>query len=164
MLMPWICRWCNVKTGAWYVMSCVLLVLPQTAPNAAELALEPVGEPPLLVAAIPFNRTGLYVGLNAGYGWSHGSLAAFGPGISGFGSETMTGATGGGQFGFNWQINSLVFGIESDLQASGQAGSAFYAGISETDRIPWFGTTRGRVGLAAHQFLLYATGVWATAK
>jgi outer membrane immunogenic protein len=34
----------------------------------------------------------------------------------------MDGAIGGGQIGYNWQANRWVFGLEADIQASGQRG------------------------------------------
>jgi len=95
------------------------------------------------------------------------------------------GAIAGGQVGFNWQTGIVVFGLESDLQWTYQkdtvnsAGSfsgtgwttqdcfgdastpCFLSGTGTatlTTKIDWFGTLRGRFGLAADQFLFYGTG------
>ncbi len=74
----------------------------------------------------------------------------------------MTGFIGGGQIGYNWQINSFVLGVEGDIQYSAQkrTETATVLGVTVTgeEKIPWFGTARGRVGYAFDNFLLYATG------
>jgi outer membrane immunogenic protein len=87
---------------------------------------------------------------------------------------------GGGQIGYNYQINSVVLGIEADIQGSGQKGDGAFglpgtprpAGIAalptptvtgtDTDKLDWFGTVRGRLGFATPERLLpYVTGGWA---
>jgi outer membrane immunogenic protein len=76
--------------------------------------------------------TGFYAGLNAGGIWGRDHLSAT-PADAGttafwaacnaagacpfdYGSRTGTSAEVGGQFGYNWQVNSVVYGIETDLQ------------------------------------------------
>jgi len=91
-----------------------------------------------VMAPVPvFTWTGFYVGLNAGYGWSKGSLtnaatpvpdAVLGvvPGVSGGLAALTTGTLlsgskggflGGAQAGYNYQMGSLVLGAETDIQA-----------------------------------------------
>jgi outer membrane immunogenic protein len=87
--------------------------------------------------------SGLYVGLNAGYGWSANTDYL-----------DPTGGFGGGQIGYNIQRGNLVFGLETDLQG---------AGISDSNSIDksemnWFGTLRGRAGYAFDRALIYGTG------
>ena len=48
---------------------------------------------------ISSNWTGFYAGAHAGAGWS----------------DDNAGFIGGGQVGFNYQINQWVFGVEGDL-------------------------------------------------
>jgi outer membrane immunogenic protein len=85
------------------------------------------------------------------------------------------GAIGGGQIGYNWQVPSfynMVFGIEADLQASGQRENDCIAtcflpsgiSINIQQKIDWFGTVRGRVGLATGPVLSYVTGGYAYAN
>jgi outer membrane immunogenic protein len=81
----------------------------------------------------------------------------------------LNGMIGGGQIGYNWQNGSMVYGIEADLQATGQRGDTTICltagcptgGIfgSASYKLPWLGTLRGRLGVAvAPKWLLYATG------
>ena len=87
--------------------------------------------------------SGFYVGLNAGWVDSQNSLstvatptpdAALGviPGVSEGLAALSTGSIpggnrsgfiGGGQIGYNWQASNWVFGLEADIQASGEKGS-----------------------------------------
>jgi outer membrane immunogenic protein len=38
----------------------------------------------------------------------------------------MNGVIGGGQAGYNWQRDKWVFGLEADIQASGQRGDGLF--------------------------------------
>jgi outer membrane immunogenic protein len=83
-----------------------------------------------------------------------------------------TGVTGGAQLGYNWQIGSLVTGLEADIQGSSIKGSARGTsilvstgapdpggGILSEPKLSWFGTVRGRLGLTVTpDLLLYGTG------
>jgi outer membrane immunogenic protein len=86
------------------------------------------------------------------------------------------GIIGGGQVGYNWQVNQWVLGLEADIQASGQSGDglllipgggpailavAAATPIPYTDKLDWFGTVRGRVGYAIDRWLPYVTAGWA---
>jgi len=101
------------------------------------------------------------------------------------GSFDMNGAVAGGQAGYNWQSANWVFGIEGDLNWSDEKGRAGFscapagvaggaclpgltflpagaaAGTTLTidQKLQWFGTVRGRVGiLATPKVLFYGTG------
>src|SRR5262245_7969506 len=125
--------------------------------------------------------TGLYFGVNAGYGWAQGSsnigfVGDFSGGTttpSGrgatelggtrlIGSGNMSGAIAGGQMGFNWQSGMVVFGAEVDAQWSGQRKS-FSATCeddcvaTETMKIKSIVTGRGRIGLAIDWLMPYVT-------
>ena len=105
-----------------------------------------------------YNWTGLYIGANLGYGWARVSDDAGG-------SSNLNGVIGGGQIGYNWQMNQLVLGVEADFQGSGQratqTGAIGLVAISATERIRYFGTVRARVGYAFDRTLLYVTGGYA---
>jgi outer membrane immunogenic protein len=95
-----------------------------------------------------FNWTGGYVGLNAGYGWT----------------SNRTGAIGGAQIGYNWQVGTFVYGLEADIQASGESGTKNVTDatgaitLSENRKMNYFGTARGRLGIAQDRVLYYVTG------
>jgi outer membrane immunogenic protein len=123
------------------------------------------------VRDMPWSWRGFYAGVNAGYAWGgDDSVTLSGPGIgTAIGSLEPNGWFGGGQIGYNAQFQSLVFGIEADLQGSDISdglsgpvpGSAYFATANTS--IDWFSTIRGRVGYAAGPALLYATGGFAFA-
>jgi outer membrane immunogenic protein len=128
---------------------------------AADMALPPAPVAPLA----PW--TGFYFGLNAG--------GAFGDANSDFGFASvdlpLKGVVGGGQIGYNWQADSMVFGLETDFQGSSLKGSisapcigplcGLRLSAAYSQELPWFGTVRGRVGYAQAGWLLYATGGYA---
>ena len=125
------------------------------------------------------NWSGLYVGGNLGYGWGSGNTDfSFLPSPAEFGSNNTTlgarssGVIGGAQLGYNWQIGSLVTGLEADIQGSGIKGSARAiptlvgtaipdpgSVLSSEHKLSWFGTVRGRLGVTVTpELLLYGTG------
>lgn len=76
-----------------------------------------------------YNWNGFYAGLNVGYSWGNSSTTqSFSDTVSGAllsstsGRFDMFGAIGGGQVGYNWQQMNWVYGLEADIQASGQQG------------------------------------------
>jgi outer membrane immunogenic protein len=154
----------------------VLGALIATAPAfAADMALK-AAPPPAPV----WSWNGWYAGLNVGGSFGNASdsvsFAATGaPFGTGSSSSHMDGVIGGGQLGYNWQSGSWLYGLEADFQGTGQRGTGsqggvigFIAGIavvpvtgvlSDQEKMPWFGTVRGRIGLlATPTWLLYATG------
>ena len=175
------------------------IVLGATSAMAADLpARMPVKAP--TAAAEVYNWTGFYVGGNGGYSWGRSrSDASFFNSATGAaiappaGAVTnnnfdLTGGIAGGQAGYNWQTSSWVFGLETDLQWSGERGSANFfcpgSGVSFVavvpsvctpgvvnvpatngtsvtldEKIEWFGTVRGRAGLlVTPSVLAYVTG------
>ena len=100
-----------------------------------------------------FSWTGFYVGVNAGYGWASTSIS----GVAG--SSNLNGFLGGAQIGYNWQgASPLVLGIEADFQGTGQSRTDTALGITVDQKLPWFGTVRGRIGYAFDRTMIYATG------
>jgi len=75
------------------------------------------------------------------------------------GASDMNGFVGGGQIGYNWQgASPLVLGIEADFQGTGQSRTDTVGAFSLEQKLPWFGTVRGRIGYAFDRVMLYATG------
>ena len=79
-----------------------------------------VKAPPLATpVAAPYTWTGWYIGVNAGYGvGQRQGEFALGPAFETF-NAVPSGAFGGGQLGFNYQIMNFVLGAETDLQGAG---------------------------------------------
>lgn len=116
--------------------------LPATAADLAPSRMLPVKAP----AYMPFNWGGWYAGLNLGGGFSDVSGVVF-----------------GGQIGYNWQFGQWVFGLETDIQFSGQDKdqTLVVGGTTLVDKqeLDWFGTFRGRIGYAMwDRWLPYFTG------
>ena len=120
----------------------VLAVLVLLQASAAATAADITSYATLAPARGTFWQ-GPYVGVNLGYQW--GQVTNF--------SNDPSGIIGGLQAGYNWQIGTLVFGGETDLQLS-DADDRF-AGWKFSN--PWFGTLRVRAGLAANNLLFYGT-------
>ena len=164
--------------------SALAAMVATSAASAADLAARPYTKAPVLEPI--YNWTGFYVGGNVGYSWgrsSDTSTLTNGAGAVLFTSAdraNMDGVIGGGQIGYNWQVQNWVWGLEADIQGSGQKGSRAYlcptgvctppfgviavfpgpaVPVSLDQKLEWFGTVRGRVGvLATPQVLFYATG------
>jgi outer membrane immunogenic protein len=127
--------------------------------SAADIR-RPAYKAPMLAPVSVYNWTGFYVGVNVGYSW--GRQDATLDGFGSVGSSHVNGIIGGGQIGYNWQINNIVLGLETDFQGSGQRGDGGVPGVATfTNRLDWFGTVRGRLGYAFDRWLPYVTGGWA---
>lgn len=89
---------------------------------------------------------------------------------SGSNAASSSSFAGGGHAGYNWQRGPFVFGFETDLQATrlnsmmndnvalqraGVPGSPLLAQTSAL--IDWYGTVRGRLGVASGPWLIYGT-------
>ena len=119
---------------------------------APALADGPPRDPTYVAPPPVFSWTGVYVGINGGYGWATTSTNT-GP--------HAKGPVAGGQIGFNWQTGALVLGLEADAQWSGQklteTGCGFFC-VTETSGVDFFGTARLRLGVAVDRVLFYGTG------
>jgi outer membrane immunogenic protein len=157
------CVWIGAAAGALFVA---------VQANAADLN-GGFKDGPRMISA-PF-WTGLYLGVNGGYGWRQTddqfSYAACVtdcqgdpyPAYAGIGAE---GGFGGGQIGYSVQgalgTPWLVTGIEADFQGAGITGSGTDTlGENYKTSLDWFGTVRGRIGYAANNTLIYFTGGYA---
>lgn len=116
-----------------------------------------------VVAAPVFNWSGVFIGAQIGYGWGNTAVSAFN-GVTynplNSGSYNINGVTGGVHLGYNWQINNIVLGLVTDIEAAGIRGSAT-APLGNMDyrtRLNWQGSTRARLGVAVDRVHLYATG------
>jgi outer membrane immunogenic protein len=108
---------------------------------AADLSRNPYSYAPPAYAG--YNWAGPYLGLTLGSQWGSVTNTSANP----FGVE------GGVEGGYNWQNGQFVYGFESDLQASSAKNT--FAGYQYSN--PWFGTVRGRGGVAFNNILVYGT-------
>ncbi len=95
-------------------------------------------------------------------------------------SISERGWLGGLQVGYNWQSRNWVYGFEADVSFPHLQGAAsnnflvnttffgdpadFSGTFAFTHEIKLFGTARGRLGYAAGNWLIYATGGFAWAR
>jgi outer membrane immunogenic protein len=124
--------------------------LPRRAPSPAPAAVA--------VPAAAYNWTGFYIGVNGGYGWAGASASSGGLTVEG---GDLKGPFAGGQIGFNYQSGMFVFGVEVDGQWASIKESYAGFGFTFEDKINWFFTARGRLGIAAQNVLFYGTGGYA---
>jgi outer membrane immunogenic protein len=155
------------------------LIASVTMASAADLPSRK-GAPLAPMYAPAFTWTGFYAGVNAGYGWGDqntnriGNSAAF-QGAVNAGTTPLSfggkpdGFIGGGQIGYNYQMNSIVIGAEADIQfadiketrniALPGAGAFLPSNSSSRQEMKYFGTVRARLGFTpVDRLLVYATG------
>jgi len=129
------------------------------AAQAADLPPRaPAPAPAVVVPAPAYNWTGFYIGANGGYGWSGASVTVGGVTVDG---GDLKGPFAGGQIGYNFQSGMFVFGVEADGQWANIKESYSIAGLTFSDKINYFFTARGRIGVAAQNVLFYGTGGYA---
>ncbi|HEY6254296.1 MAG TPA: outer membrane beta-barrel protein [Xanthobacteraceae bacterium] len=147
-----------------------VLLAASMAAHAADMAVKAKPAPPPAPLPPPFSWAGFYVGGNVGGAWAHGSVtdSAFGVNFSNGNNNGVF--IGGGQLGFNYQINNLVLGVEGDLDGVANnnktgngvlipaLGSTFR--VTSNDR--WLATAAARFGVAVDRVLFYgkAGGGW----
>lgn len=90
-----------------------------------------------------YSWAGPYLGGTLGYEWGKVSNNPTHP----------SGVVGGVEAGFNWQHGNFVYGAEADFDLSGAEDTFAPWQFSN----PWFGTLRGRAGVAVNNVLIYAT-------
>jgi outer membrane immunogenic protein len=144
---------------------CLLALLLSSAlvPAAAMAADMPVKAPPMAPLPPAISWTGFYIGGNVGGAWSN--TDATDQNGRNFFSDTVAGVVGGGQIGYNWQINNWLIGVEGDFNGSSQRESGAIidpltgAAVADAEaKVQWFATARGRLGYVNGPWLIYATG------
>lgn len=137
------------------------------------------------IAPAAYDWSGFYFGLNAGVAWNNTEIDneinydGVDPApewLDDLGDD-LTGDdavfTGGAMIGYNWQMESLVLGVEADINYIGFGADQDRDVDNFNDKIgpdilnakhdlsfeaDWFGTLRGRLGFAADNLLFYGTG------
>jgi outer membrane immunogenic protein len=126
-------------------LSSAMLVSAATVSDAADAPRPPVYRVP---PPPPYYLwSGFYAGAHVGAGWvSDGGGGGF---------------VGGGQVGYNYQVNNWVFGLEGDFSGTSIGNSVnVNAGLGVTGAasggIDWISTLTPRVGYAFDRWLVYA--------
>jgi outer membrane immunogenic protein len=154
------------------LVGAALLAAMSGAATAADLGRPAPAPAPVYTKAPPplpvFSWTGFYLGGNAGAAWGHGNVTDTFTGLNFSGTSNAV-FTGGGQVGFNYQVSSLVFGVEGDFDwlannnntgtgvlvaLPGGVVNAFTASLNNR----WVTTLTGRLGVAWDRVLLYGKG------
>lgn len=159
-----------------FLLAAASLVALTVSASAADMAARPMyakAAPP--VVAPVFTWTGFYIGGFIGGAWSDHSVTSGVPGVGFFDNNPFqsyghngAGFMGGGTVGYNFQVSSVVFGVEVE---------GGYLGASRTTVVPDTGdagdqlnhkystylVAAARLGLAFDRFLVYAKGgaAWA---
>jgi outer membrane immunogenic protein len=122
--------------------------------------------PPPFYYPAYYNWSGVYLGINGGYGFGQSQWTN--AGIS-TGNFKTNGFLAGGTIGLNYQVNSFVLGFEGDIDWSGVQGTTACTGLSAGLATPlsagttcqtkslWLGTGRARVGYAFDRLLVFGT-------
>jgi high affinity Mn2+ porin len=164
---------------------CLFIVTDCLAADLADVTAMPLKAPPALQ---PYDWSGLYVGSHVGYAggrsnWtanpnqaglsaSRGSLNLYLP------PDSFAEAGSffeGLQVGYNYMLpNRFVVGVEADasfpawpnlagisIGGTSTFSSPVFGSASYSETVLAFGTVRGRIGYAARNWLLYATGGFA---
>ena len=151
--------------------------------QAADMAVK---VPPVPVPAWNpgWSWSGYYGGVNLGYGIGSDpggfNIVAPGSGVSPTPERfnySPVGVIGGGQIGVNWQVDPhWVWGVEADLQGSGQSDNfscvqqclnvpgVSFNGTTVNQELNWFATARGRLGWSNGPALWYATAGFAVGE
>jgi len=138
--------------------------------HAADIAPQPMLKAPPPPPP-PFSWSGFYIGAHLGSGWATIDQTGYATplGFPTFANpsppQSADGFLGGGQIGFNYQVNQWVFGVEGQFSGSGiKTASACGNGITAISfstchtNIEWLGTLTGRVGWAVDHALVYVKG------
>lgn len=130
--------------------------IAMTGARAADIIAEPAAH----------DWSGLYIGAHVGYGeaFFNGCVSCGGDQDEDLDASDLdlSDVVGGGHLGYNFQMDSLVLGIEADFTWAGFDDSANEAGGSGGDRIngdvDYLASIRARAGYAMDDILVYATG------
>jgi outer membrane immunogenic protein len=136
-----------------------LLAVAMASPSlAADLSRPAYKAPKAPLYVAPFSWSGLYVGVNAGYGWGTSSWSDPVSGVT-TGDFNVNGALAGGTLGYNLQTGSWVWGLEADFDGSWIKGTdtTFCGGSGCQTSNTWLATGRARIGYAWDRWLPYIT-------
>jgi outer membrane immunogenic protein len=141
----------------------LLAVGAATAPaSAADLAARPYTKAPPAPVATIYDWTGFYIGANGGWGQSRGCVDFLTPaGTVAGGCASRSGGLVGGQFGYRWQTNQFVFGLEAQgdwADIKNTRVSLIDPLLSTTGKTDGIGLFTAQLGWAWNASLFYVKG------
>jgi outer membrane immunogenic protein len=141
--------------------------LPWGFAHGADIPLAPAYPAPLIPAVPVYTWTGIYFGVNGGYGLGQSTpMSLFSDSFSAF-NYTTNGGLVGGTAGAQIQSGHTVIGIEADIDwaniSGAKTGSIAFNGFqigtaTLSSTVSSISTLRTRVGYAADNWLFYVTG------
>jgi len=150
------------------IMGAALAAFSAATASAADLPMQSYKSTP--VVAQVYNWTGMYVGVNGGYGWgTQDPLTLFSNRFD-RSPFSINGGMFGGTIGAQIQQGYVVLGLEGDLDWANIKGTGIstpsIGGLGLISPITLniatntsaVGTVRARVGVAMNNWLFYATG------
>ncbi|MBH0236953.1 porin family protein [Methylobrevis sp. L22] len=140
----------------------LLLSMTATAMLAGTAhAADVMSDSPFVPEAAPYNGvydwSGVYLGVQGGYGFGDSRIDD--NGITGLDASLDTdGWFAGGIVGYQYQWNSVVFGIEgefnwSDFNETAEVQPGNFVG----NEVDWFASVNGKLGYALDRILIYGT-------
>jgi outer membrane immunogenic protein len=132
--------------------------------SVAQAADLPMKAMPYAAPAAVFSWTGFYIGAHIGGGFATSDWADTFPGFVGVGDANPhpSGFLGGGQIGYNYQMNNIVLGVEGEgtwANLNNNVSSCFQdVTQSCSTKATGFATVTGRLGLTWDRALFYAKG------
>ncbi|MCX5512543.1 hypothetical protein C3941_04390 [Kaistia algarum] len=154
------------------------LVFLAKSASAADLDVSiPAPAPAAVPYQVPFDWSGGYAGLHAGWGWgketdncsqSENGPCTIGSGLGlGLGqsadSFNLNGFVGGAHIGYNYMLQQrFMFGVEGDFDYANLNGSHAFGAVGSLGTLElntnWEGSVRLRAGYAVDRFMFFATG------
>lgn len=124
--------------------------------------LPSVHRPPAFAPPPAFLFEGFYVGAHIGaLGFADRSSSIFAPTNAVLARGTSHGGSfvGGAHAGYDWHVDSLVFGLRGDVSGAHAVNAGILPfGVGVRNLVDVNGSLRGRVGYAFDRLLLYASG------
>lgn len=132
---------------------------------AADMPVKAVSVP----VVAPFSWTGIYVGVQGAGAWGRSNETFFNaPNTAAFqGTQNydISGGAFGGVLGLNYQMGSIVLGVEGELNWANINGSSGVINVGPPNlgdtyntRVNSYGTVKGRIGYAWDRSLVYVNG------
>lgn len=135
----------------------------------AAMAADMPVKAPAVIQPIAYNWSGIYVGIQGGGAWGRSNETFFNAAntaaFQGTQNYDISGGALGGVLGLNYQMGSIVLGVEGELNWANINGSSGVINVGPPNlgdtynsRVNSYGTVKGRIGYAWDRTLLYVNG------